>query len=171
MQGVIYDGNPQKLFFRLFSRQKIEVKTNGCRINVSLARHGKKLDAAQDALDAQVWNDMQKYMPKRSGQLIEETGMLNGSTRGEVYLYPPESDYGHYQYEGILYVDPVYKKGAFYSKDYGFWSRPGIAKEKSDRPLFYTRDTAEAHWDEVAYANHKKDWVRAAKRGYKNAKA
>ena len=54
-------GIPKNYFSRLFSRQKIEVKTNGCRINVSLARHGKKLDAAQDALDAQVWNDMQKY--------------------------------------------------------------------------------------------------------------
>ena len=96
-----------------------------------------------------------------------ETEKLNNATRGEVYLYPPNSDYGHYQYEGVLYVDPVYKKGAFYSTKYGYWSRPGVRKEKSNRPLFYSRDTAEAHWDEVAYTNHKKDWVKAAKRGYR----
>lgn len=160
-------GIPKNYFTSLFARKKIDIKTSGCRINVSFVRQGRKLDAAQDALDAQVWNDIKKYMPMQTGSLIAETEKLNNSTRGEVYLYPPNSDYGHYQYEGILYVDPVYKKGAFYNAQYGYWSRPGVRKEKSNRPLFYSRDTAEAHWDETAYANHKKDWVKAAKRGYR----
>lgn len=111
--------------------------------------------------------DIQQYMPLDKGTLIAETNMLNQSTRGEVYLYPPDSDYGHYQYEGIKYIDPVYKVGAFYSEDYGFWSRPGIKKIPSDEFLFYQRPEAEAHWDERARLDHEKDWLKVARRAIK----
>jgi len=104
------------------------------------------------------------YMPLRTGNLIQQTEMLNASTRGEVYLYPPQSDYGHYMYEGWVYEDPVYHVGGFFSEDYGWWSRPGVQKVKSDRPLMYGRDTAEAHWDEIAAQNHRADWLRLARR-------
>ena len=102
-----------------------------------------------------------------TGTLIRETDILNQSTRGEVYLYPPDSDYGHYQYEGIKYVDPDYGVGAFYSPDYGYWSRPGIEKVPSNEPLFYGRESAEAHWDEVAYRDCSKKWVKVAKQAVK----
>ena len=133
-------------------------------ISLNLERLGKKLDLAQDALDAQVWNDIKYYMPLKTGNLIDQTEQINRATRGEVFLYPPDSDYGHYQYEGIVYVDPVYNVGGFYDEEYGWWSRPGIEKVPSDRPLFYGRDTAEAHWDEKAESVHKRDWIAAAKR-------
>ena len=70
---------------------------------------GFALDAAQEQLEAQMWDDIQKYMPHDSGALISETNSINQSTRGEVYFFPPNSDYGHYQYMGTVYVDPLYK--------------------------------------------------------------
>lgn len=134
---------------------------------MDLTSFGKNLDIAQDALDAQIWSDIQKFMPMDKGALIEQTDILNKSTRGEVYLYPPTLDYGHYQYEGWKYVDPVYQVGAFYSPEYGYWSRPGIPKEKSDVPLFYQRAGAEAHWDEAAIARYGKTWLNVARKAMK----
>ncbi len=154
-----------KNFFRKqLGKLKVKKKGSGYSIELSLESLGKKLDIAQDALDAQVWNDIQKYMPMDTGALIAETDALNKSTRGEVYLYPPDSDYGHYQYEGVKYVDPDYGIGAFYSPEYGYWSRPGVQKVPSEEPLFYGREDAEAHWDEAAYQDCIKNWVKVAKR-------
>lgn len=154
-------------FEKMFAKLRMKYNKGGVSVSLNLESFGKKLDIAQDALDAQVWNDIQKYMPMETGTLISETGALNATTRGEVFLYPPNSDYGHYQYEGIKYVDPLYEVGAFYNPNYGFWSREGVTKTPSDEPLFYGRDSAEAHWDEVAYQNHHKQWVQVAKNALK----
>lgn len=148
----------------MFSKLSIDKTSEGVSIKIDLEKFGKKLDIVQDAVDSQIWMDIQKYMPLDKGALIEQTNMLNQSVRGEVYLYPPDSDYGHYQYEGIKYVDPVYGVGAFYSEDYGYWSRPGIEKVPSEEFLVYQRPEAEAHWDERAYAEHSKDWLKVARR-------
>lgn len=160
-------GISKDFFKHTFGKQKVKIKVMGCEIKVDAERLGKKLDLAQDALDAQVWEDVQIYMPINTGDLIAQTNMINEATRGEVYLYPPESDYGHYQYEGIKYVDPEYGKGAFYSPEYGFWSRPGVEKVPSDEPLFYSNPKAKAHWGEVAMQNHRKQWVKVAKNAFK----
>lgn len=164
-------GIPKDYYKNLFSKKQIKINKNnhgcGISINVNYEKLGKKLDYAQDELDAVVWRDMKQYMPMDTGNLISETDMINKSVRGEVYLYPPESDYGHYMYEGWKYEDPLYKIGAFYKDGYGYWSRPGVEKVKSETPLFYSRESAEAHWDEVAYQNHHKEWVNVAKRSMK----
>lgn len=157
-------GIPKNYFRDELRRRNIKVSVMGCEINVNAENIGKKLDKAQDILDAQVWNDIQMYMPMDTGNLIGQTNMLNQVVRGEVYLYPPELDYGHYQHEGAVYVDPEYDIGAFYSPDYGFWSRPGVEKTKSTRKLTYSNPDAQAHWGETAYNKHKGDWVKVAKK-------
>lgn len=157
----------KNFFQKQLGKLRIKKRGHGYSVELSLETFGKKLDIAQDVLDAQVWNDIKQYMPMDTGTLIRETDILNQSTRGEVYLYPPDSDYGHYQYEGIKYVDPDYGVGAFYSPDYGYWSRPGIEKVPSNEPLFYGRESAEAHWDEVAYRDCSKKWVKVAKQAVK----
>lgn len=53
----------------------------------------------------------------------------------------------HYLYQGDKYIDPKYKKGAFYSPDYGYWSRPGITKIKSGENLQYHTPGTGAQWD------------------------
>ena len=161
-------GIPSNYFRNLFGKLNITEKQNGAAIDISFARMGKRVDIAQDALDDQVWSDMQKYMPIDTGNLIQQTSILNASTRGEVYTYPPYSDYGHYQYEGIQYVDPKYGVAGFYDeKNDRYFSRKGVTKVKSDNPLFYSNPLAEAHWDEKAYYSHFKQWVKVAKRALK----
>lgn len=58
--------------------------------------------------------------------------------------------YAHYQYEGIVYVDPKYNVGGFYDPMYGWWSRPGVTKIPTSRPLQYStakNPFATDHWD------------------------
>lgn len=64
------------------------------------------------------------------------------------------SPYSHYQYNGMLYVDPLYKVGGF-TKDGGitWFSRPGIKKVATTTPLNYLKDhnpLATDHWDQAA---------------------
>ena len=155
-------GIGKNFFSRMFGKLNIDHSGPGYTIKVSYAAFGKRLDKAQDALDAQVWQDIQRYMPMDTASLIVETDTLNKSTRGEVYLYPPDSDYGHYQHEG-----EVYEKGAFYDPEYGYWSRPGVKKVPSGKPLNYSRESAEAHWEEAAEKNHAKSWLAVARRAMK----
>lgn len=161
-------GIGQNYFKKIFGQLNIKEKRNGAAIEVSFERMGKRFDVAQDALDAQVWSDMQKYMPIDTGNLIDQTSILNASTRGEVYTYDPNLEYGHYQYEGWQYVDPKYGVAGFYDeKNDRYFSRKGVTKVKSDKPLFYSNPMAEAHWDEKTYQMHHKQWAKVAKRAIK----
>lgn len=51
--------------------------------------------------------------------------------------YEHIAPYARYHWYGKLMVDPVYNKGAFYSPNYGFWSRPGVKKKLTDKDLEY----------------------------------
>lgn len=158
-------GIPENYYRDMFSKLNMNEQGDGYSISLDFSELGRQIDAAQDALDDQVWLDMQVYMPFMNGRLISDTGALNAATRGEVYLYPPELEYGHYQYEGVVYEDPVYHVGGFYNPDTNtWWSRPGVPKVRTDRPLQYTKETAQAHWGEVALANHKEEWVDVVRR-------
>ena len=64
------------------------------------------------------------------------------------------SPYSSYQYYGELYVDPLYKVGGF-TNDGGitWFSRPGVKKIASGKPLNYLKDHnkhATSKWDEAA---------------------
>lgn len=148
----------------VFRKVVYEKSGNGYHFRLNWAPLAQKIQQAQVMIDTMVATDMQKYMPySEDGTLRAETAMLNTQSAGQgiVYKYPPLSDYGHYQYEGIVYVDPVYGVGAFHSPEYGFWSRAGVQKVPSTRTLHYTAPTAERHWDEVAIRNHSKEWEKA----------
>lgn len=155
---------PEDYYIKKYGNNKFIKTDNHYRINIDFGFLGEKLQYAQQALDAQVWNDVQKYMPVDTGALKSSTDALNIAGCGRVMLYPPESDYGHYQYEGKLYVDPVTKKGAFYSPAYGFWSRPGVSKVETDQSLTYSQPDATSHWGETAYDNHFGEWVAVVQR-------
>lgn len=159
-------GVPKNYYKKKLQKYSYSETGKGYQLHFELGDIGAKLDAAQDALDAQVWQDVQKYMPVETGELKNRTNMLNTveRTRGKVFLYPPDSKYGHYQYEGIVYVDPVYGKAAFYSEDYGFWSRPGVEKIPSDRKLTYSQPNAVPHWGEEAILNHLPEWYKLVKK-------
>ncbi len=59
----------------------------------------------------------------------------------------------HYLWTGKLYVDPKYKKGAFYSPDYGYWSRPGITKMPTNTDLKYHTPGTGSHWDSLMWTS------------------
>lgn len=73
---------------------------------------------------------MDKYVPYQEGNL-----KTNVDIQDDKIVY--QSPYAHYQFTGVVYVDPETKKGAFYSRDYGFWSRRNIKKIPSGRKLTY----------------------------------
>ena len=47
----------------------------------------------------------------------------------------------------VALVDPKTKKGAFYSEDYGFWSKPNVAKEATNIDLVYHTPGTGPYWD------------------------
>lgn len=156
----------KNFFYNIFRRYRFERTGNGFSINLNFDPVGYKLDRAQMALDVQVWNDMQQYMPFADGNLLRQTNALNMSVlgSGKVYVYDGNVEYAHYMYEGEVYVDPVYRIGGFYSPDYGFWSRPGVTKIPGGRKFNYTNPKATDHWDETAIKNHSNQWLEIVKK-------
>ncbi len=91
-------------------------------------------------------------MLRDSGYTATEIGS------GEIVWNVPQA---HYLYEGILYVDPKTGKGAFFSPDYGFWSRPGVQKVPSDRELEYHGGGLRGkRWAERMWADRGEDIIR-----------
>lgn len=150
-----------------FKKHKVKVLGQSFEVALDFTEIGEKLDRAQHALDMQVWDDVQHYMPLDTGSLISDTNMLNVTAEPGLVYCTPDMDshpYAHYVYEGEVYVDPVTGKGAFYDPNYGFWSRPGVAKVPSGRQMVYSQPSAVSHWDEVAMKNHKSEWINMVKR-------
>lgn len=75
-----------------------------------------------------------KYMPYQSGALIK---LMQAQTDVQKPTIVVSAPYAHYQFVGLLWVDPKYNIGAFYNPDFGFWSRPGVDKKITDTPLNY----------------------------------
>jgi hypothetical protein len=144
----------------------VHTNNNGYQIDINYSNIGRKLDYAQLAVDTQAWQDVQRYMPLSSGQLKRETNTLNATIlgSGKVYVYPPNSPYGHYQYKGIVYKDPLYNVGGFYSEDRGWWSRKGVSKVPSTQLIRYSQPNAHREWGQYAIDHHKNDWMRVFKR-------
>lgn len=107
---------------------------------------------------------MKKYIPMQSGILA---GNVSIDENGIYFL----SKYAHYQYMGVLYVDPDYGIGAFFDPSTGtFWSRKGVEKVPSNRPLNYNHEQnpdAQANWGQVAMDLHS-DAIRKAITDYLN---
>lgn len=157
-------------FTKQFGALSVHKNGNTYKLNINLKPVGKALDVAQDELDKQVWRDVQRYMPKGgSGKngLVGMTNAINNGLRGRVYLYPPDSDYGHYQYEGIKYIDPVYHVGGFFIEGVGWRSRKDVKKIPSGQLLKYQDPQARRHWGEVAINNHASDWVKVVQTAMK----
>ena len=115
----------------------------------------------QRVVDSEFMRYMKLNMPKENG------GLISSVVSPVVGLVEVRSPYAHYQNEGILYVDPKYDKGAFYSEDYGFWSRPNVAKVPSGRTLknYYEASGGPgrgAHFVERTVTNNLDDILTAA---------
>lgn len=158
-------------FQKLFSKYAIKINNPGSSVNISVTGIGRRLDSAQDAMKEQLIQDMLQYVPIGDTKGLYGDVKTFNETSGErdvVYAYNPNGvPYGHYQHEGVLYVDPEYKKGAFYAEDYGYWSRPGVEKERTTQLLNYSSSNARRAWLRYAAEHDKEDVVKAAKEGFR----
>lgn len=94
----------------------------------------QEFGSVQKFLDKRIIEYAEPYTPRDNGILYASALNATDFGSGEVIYNTP---YAHYLYEGILYVDPVYDKGAFFNENFGFWSRKGVQKVPSDRKLNY----------------------------------
>lgn len=91
------------------------------------------------------------YTPFRSG-VTADTAYISPDGTAINYVTP----YARYIWYGKLMVDPITKKGAFYSPTYGFWSRPKVQKELTDTDLEYQGAPIRGpKWVERAYIDNK----------------
>mgnify|MGYP006875945854 CR=1 FL=1 len=158
-------------FKNLFKKLNINVNKDGVSININMTRFGIKMDNAQDALDNEFLTRMLQHVPGEDGGAlrgdIKRFNETNGE-RGAIYAYNPNGvPYGHYQYEGIMYADQKTRKGAFYTPEYGFWSRPGVEKVPTTRLLQYKNPDAVRDWARYTAEHEKQPIVEAAKNGFK----
>ena len=161
-------------FTNMFKKLNINIRDGGTSVNINMTRFGIKLDRAQDALKEQFLLEMLEHVPgEGGGQLRQDIKTFNENSgeRDVVYAYNPNGvEYSHYQHEGILYVDPITKKGAFYNPEYGFWSRPllkGGTKVPSTRLLHYKNPEARRDWARYTAEHDKEKIVDAAKKGFR----
>lgn len=90
------------------------------------------------------------YVPFDSG-VLKNTAYV--TPLGDEIVYPVP--YAQYMYGGLLMVDPITKKGAFYNPITNrYWSRPGVQKELTSTPLHYAGEPkrgpkwVERMWDD-----------------------
>lgn len=72
------------------------------------------------------------YIPK-DNDILSASAMMDKDGTGIVYNVP----YARYHWYGKLAVDPITGKGAFFSENYGFWSRPNVKKVVTDKDMEY----------------------------------
>lgn len=83
---------------------------------------------------------MDKYIPYDKGNLRTIKDVQDDSITYE-------SPYARYQYYGKKMVMPENGKSAFYSPDYGFWSKKGETKTLTDEDLIYHTPGTGPYWD------------------------
>ena len=105
--------------------------------------------AVQRFFQETCYKRMDKYVPYKEGDL-RSTVDLN-DPKYIVYEMP----YAHYQYEGILYVDP----------DTGSsWAKKDATKIPTERKLVHHTPGTGPHWDERMWSAEKEYVVKAVQR-------
>lgn len=103
----------------------------------------------QKFVDSECIRLMKPYTPNLNGVLIDSATRNTVIGSGKIVQNTP---YARYHYYGVLYVDPITKKGAFFDAKTGrFWSRSNTPKIPSDRTMKYNTTKsplAGSHWFE-----------------------
>lgn len=126
-------------------------------------KYGLEGGRIQKVIDSAFMGYVDKYMPQEDGELINSMYESTRPGSGEIAINKP---YVHYQNEGVLYVDPKYKKGAFHDPVSGrYWSRPGIKKIPSGQKLNYHGGALRGdHFVERMLADHFEDILNAGQK-------
>lgn len=117
----------------------------------------------QKVIDITFMSYLDKYMPADTTELIISMYNSTNVGSGEININKP---YAHYQHEGIKYIDPKYKIGAFHDPISGrYWSRPGIKKIPSGEKLNYHGGSLRGdHFVERMLADHFEDILEAGQK-------
>lgn len=100
------------------------------------------------------------YTPFDSG-ILKSTAFISHDGTSIVYPMP----YARYLWHGKLMVDPITKKGAFFSPNYGFWSRPKTQKELTNKDLkFHGAPLRGGKWVERAYIDNKTTFLSSVEK-------
>lgn len=126
-------------------------------------KYGLDGGRTQKVIDSAFMDYIDDYMPMDTGELIQSMYQSTKVGSGEIHINKP---YAHYQHEGKLYVDPIYKKGAFHDPITGrFWSRPGINKVPSGQKLTYHGGANRGdHFVERMLADHFEDILKTGQK-------
>jgi len=149
--------------------ENVSIENANLKININLTGLEASVKRAQFLLDSQIMNDMKPYMPMRTGALIQNTSAKSAAYAGTGVVYAGTAPYGRYQYFGKVMVDSQTGRGAFPLTDergnvVGFRHRTGAKLKPTDRPLTYSRASAQPLWFEVAKKNHGKQWIDIVKK-------
>lgn len=122
-----------------------KIKVDMKPVNTILKRLGVTPDGdVQLFVTKTVSHRMTRYMPYRSGVLADNKKKIKSPT--EILVDGP---YVHYQYEGVVWVDPVTHAAGFLTAN-GWRSRKHVPKVETSRPLDYDHSKnpeAGPHWD------------------------
>lgn len=130
---------------------KIQMKPiNTIQVRLGVNPSGK----AQKFLANTCYKYMAQFVPGGTKSHLNQ--MARTQDDGVVYQSPG----AHYLYTGKKYVDPKYKKGAFYSSDYGYWSRPGITKIPTSQDLKYHIPGTGSYWDKKMWTSKGNEVVK-----------
>lgn len=125
-----------------------------------IGKYGLENGRTQRVIDSAFMGYLDKYMPMDSNQMITSMYISTKVGSGEININTP---YAHYQHEGVKYIDPKYKIGAFHDPISGrYWSRPGIKKVPSNEKLNYHGGALRGdHFVERMLADHFEDILNA----------
>ena len=139
----------------IFHFKDISVVNGDIKVNINLSRFSEQLQAAQFALDSQIMNDMEPFMPIQTGSFISLTRARSSALAGTGEVYAAAPPMGRFLYEGKVMVDP----------DTGSpWARTGAKKVVTERPLTYSNPQAVPHWFDKAKDTHGKEWIELVKK-------
>lgn len=137
---------------------KCNIDKNVIKKKLGIEPNGK----VQKILDNKLVDYLREYEPVDTTLLQTNTRV---QTPGRIVVAAP---YAHYQNEGIIYVDPKTKKGAFYDPISGrYWSRPNIKKIPSNRKFKTYGASRGPHFVERTLNERKQDLLRDIKEGMK----
>lgn len=122
----------------------------------------ENMKKAQVFIDSEVLRLCDPLVPMRSSTLIRSG---SGHTVCGSGLVTYNTPYARYMYYGKKMIDPKYGKGAFYSVNYGYWSRPNVKKQLTEIPLKYGGAPIRgAYWFERMKVKHKFDILQGARK-------
>ena len=139
------------------------VAFSGVQKQQILDKYGLDGGRTQKVIDSAFVGYLEPYVPMDENHQMVTSLLSNKPGKGEIDI---NVHHAHYQYEGIKYIDPKYKIGAFYDKNSGrYWSRHGIKKIPSGQKLNYHGGALRGdHFVERMLADHFKDILNAGQK-------